>query len=101
MNNDVLDFQTLTDDERTLLFGTPIYTYSTLFDIYPQLTPRHSAGSSMNSTLIIAQSLIPEKQTFANKLQKYIIPYHNPYKSVWDVLIVIFVLYTSFVAAFE
>ena len=95
-----VNFEDFTADERKLFYGEmllnidDVHAYSQAA-VQPQSMKEVYLPSAMGLTRNVTKKI--NRQSF---LSRYIIGYNNHYKSIWDGIILMFVLYSSFITAY-
>ena len=100
MRSSFIDFNTMSERDRKLLFGESIKSTEEL-----SLSKTKSIFLKDNDDPS-PETLVSEPQ-FQRKLtsgelwiQKYVISYNNPFKSAWDVFVMLLVIYSSITTAY-
>lgn len=100
MRASFIDFHSMPERDRRLLFGESIKSLDDL-----SMARSRSLLHMKDNDDFTLETLASEQSPFkrdreSSWLQKYVISYNNRYKSTWDVLIMLFVIYSSITTAY-
>ncbi len=92
-----VNFEDFSVREKNLFYGEMLFDVDNV-QAYNQAAQANSVREvCVATTLGITRNTTMVKRSF---LKRYIIAHNNPYKSFWDGVIMILVLYSSFVTAY-
>ena len=100
MRSSFIDFNSMSDRDRKLLFGESI---KSIDDV--SLAKTRSFLHLKENEDLLPETLPTDQPLIRQKskefwIQKYIISYNNKFKSAWDVLIMLLVIYSSITTAY-
>jgi len=92
-----VSFEDFSLKEKNLFYGEMLFDVDNVH-AYTQAAQANSVKEVCVATALgITRNTTMVRRSF---LKRYMIAYNNPYKSFWDGIIMIFVLYSSFVTAY-
>ena len=101
MKGSFLDLKNMSERDKKLLFGDAVKGVAEWTTSKPpNLANVDKPIIQENSNELTQEPTLKRKESNEHWLQKFVIPYNNTYKSIWDIYLMFLICYSSITTAY-